>query len=111
MRSKALERGTLALVSLLPMTRKPSHRVHKPTYPIPAHRSQDWEGLAAMFRGMAEDPKMRANDLTRPLYLRAQADATAEAYLFAALMIDLTNCSNEREERPNVLSERFLRPL
>lgn len=63
--------------------------VSEPPYPIPLHGSQDWLALSAMFRGMAEAPRLRANELDRPLYLRAQASATAEAYLFAALMVDL----------------------
>lgn len=58
-------------------------------YPIPPRGSQDWGSLIAMFKGMALDSEMRANDLTRSDEMRASSAATAAAYGFAALMIEI----------------------
>lgn len=57
-------------------------------YPIPHVGTQDWLTLAAMFRGMASESQLRANDLTRPDDMRAGHQSTADAYLFAAMMIE-----------------------
>lgn len=64
-----------------------AHR-HTPSYPIPLAGSQDYLGLAAMLRGMAANSQLRANDLLRDDVLRAGHQATADAYVFAALVIE-----------------------
>jgi hypothetical protein len=57
-------------------------------YPIPQVGTQDWLTLAAMLRGMADESQLRANDLIRPDDMRAGHQATADAYQFAAMMIE-----------------------
>lgn len=58
-------------------------------YPIPPAGSKDWKALIAMFEGMAESAQLRADELTRTDEMRAGHAATASAYYFAALMIDI----------------------
>jgi hypothetical protein len=41
-----------------------------------------------MLRGMADESQLRANDLIRPDDMRAGHQATADAYQFAAMMIE-----------------------
>lgn len=64
-------------------------------YPIPEAGTQDWKGLIAMFKGMQAQSQLRANEIRAPLddpeeeVRRARAQATADAYAFAAQMIDI----------------------
>jgi len=73
------------------MTTHPSSpsRIFCPDYPIPGVSSRDHRALIACLKGMAKAPQLRANDLSRDPELRAAAQATVDAYLFAAQMVDL----------------------
>ncbi len=64
------------------------------SYPIPKTGTQDWVTLIAMFRGMSIEAQARANeirDLDNPKedIRRAKAQSTADAYAFAAQMVEL----------------------